>query len=127
MMVKVAGFCPMGCGETLFVVNARDMRARVECCHEGCARPTAVDELLADVETDHIVEFGADGFSVQHPLAERLDGDLFTCTLHEQLGALDGPPAAPGRYRVTSPLGGPLDGLRPDPPAGEDTGSGGSR
>lgn len=107
MMIKVRGFCPMGCGETLFVVNHRVSNHRVECCNEGCPRPAAAAEILNDPETEHIVEVDAVGFCLQHPLRERLDGDLFGCTLHDQLVAKAGPTGPtglvePGRYRVTA-------------------------
>lgn len=94
---RLAGNCPMGCGRTLF----RDVGGRISCSMYGCSRRTAVDELLADGETEHLVRLDEDGFSVQHPLRERLDGLLFDCDLPARIAALDGPPRRPGLYRVT--------------------------
>jgi hypothetical protein len=93
---KVAGYCPMGCGATLFV--AKD--GHITCSLIGCADPCKVDDLLHDRETEHIVLLDETSFNLQHPLRERGE-DLFACDMHERLSALDGPPAQPGRYRVT--------------------------
>ena len=43
-MTKVAGRCPMGCGETLFVGNG----GHITCSLIGCPKPVAVDALLND-------------------------------------------------------------------------------
>lgn len=92
----VPGYCPMGCGETLFAGAG----GYITCNYLDCPRPDAVSVLLADPETEHIVVVEPDTFSVQHPLRERLNGDLFTCGLHAWLTDQDGPPRKPGRYRV---------------------------
>jgi hypothetical protein len=101
MTTKTAGHCPMGCGQTLFAGAG----GHITCSHIGCKRPTAVDELLHDRETEHIVEIGQTGFTIRHPLRERLDDALMECKLHERIAALSGPPARPGRYRVTANTG----------------------
>src|SRR5690242_8844210 len=80
-MQRVQGHCPMGCGETLFLGEG----GHVTCSYINCPRPTAVDELLADSETEHIVVIGEETFSIQHPLRERLDGELHDCALHLDL------------------------------------------
>lgn len=95
-MTRVVGNCPMGCGETLFLGTG----GHVTCSRLACPRPTAVDELLAAAETEHIATIHEDGFTVEHPLRERLDGALHDCELHQELQAAGGPPAKPGRYRV---------------------------
>lgn len=92
----VAGHCPMGCGETLILGTG----GRVTCSLLRCPRPSAVDELLADAETEHVVMLEPNTFSIQHPLRERLDGSLFDCGLHAYLTSLGGPPRQPGRYRA---------------------------
>lgn len=94
--VDVSGYCPMGCGRTLFLGSG----GFVTCSWHKCPNPTAVTDLLDDPEHEHVVEIGATSFSVQHPLRERLEGALFECALHSRLAALDGPPATVGRYRV---------------------------
>lgn len=93
---KVAGFCPMGCGETLFTGSG----GHVTCSYFQCPNPCAVDELLAERETEHIVVFGPEGFDIQHPLRERIGGELFKCGLHQFCANLDGPPVKTGRYRA---------------------------
>ena len=98
-MTKVAGGCPMGCGETLFVGNG----GRITCSLIGCPKPAAVDELLNDpLNAEHVVVIGESSFGVVHPLFER-DGSrggstLDRCPVHAHLSGLDDPPAAPGRY-----------------------------
>lgn len=97
--VDVAGFCPMGCGRTLFLGEG----GHVTCSVIECPNPTAVTDLLHDSETEHVVDFTDKGFSILHPLRERLEDDnggLWGCTLHQYVQALDGPPVQPGRYRA---------------------------
>lgn len=44
---------------------------------------TAVVTLLNGNERDeHIVSIGIDGFTLQHPLVERINSTLFDCTVH---------------------------------------------
>lgn len=96
---QITGYCPMGCGDTLGV----DRAGRVGCYAEGCPRPDAAHRLLTDAETEHLVYVTEDGWTVKHPLRERLrGGGLFACEF--QL-----PWAAPaGVYRAYRyPPGGP--------------------
>jgi len=89
----------MGCGEHLFLGDD----GGITCSYLHCPRPTAAHELLDDHETEHVVHLDETetAFTIRHPLRERLDDDaIMTCTLHEYLASRDGPPAAPGRYRV---------------------------
>jgi len=99
--IRVQGYCPMGCGQTLHLTSG----GTIACRHSSCPRRYAAAEVLYDEETEHVVELGETTFTVRHPLRERLDDALMTCQLHEYLAQLDGPPAPPGRYRVTGPLG----------------------
>jgi hypothetical protein len=93
---SVAGYCP-ACGrESLILASDR----RIVCCRLECPRPTAADEVLADRETEHVVQFNTGDFTVLHPLRERLDNALMDCQLHHDIASLDGPPVAPGRYRA---------------------------
>lgn len=101
MSEKVMGNCPMGCGDTLFLGSG----GYVTCSWHKCPDPGAVADLLLDHSTpNHIVVIGSPHhprpFSIQHPLRERLRGELFECPLHEHLNTLSGPPRQPGRYRV---------------------------
>lgn len=88
-------YCPMGCGETLYA-----SAGTLNCSNEDCPRPTAADEILSDPETEHIVELTNYDFSMQHPLRERLEGELFDCPLARLLRSSSRPPASPGRYRA---------------------------
>lgn len=67
---------------------------------------------------DHIVQANGETFTLQHPLTERLTGDLFDCDVHAHIAA--GEPLERGRYRVAfaddptdDDLGGPLFTLVP--------------
>jgi hypothetical protein len=95
------GYCPMGCGETLFVAAG----GYIICSRIACPAPTAASEILHDAETEHTVLFGEGTFIVRHPLRERMDDALMRCHLHEHIAGLSGPPMAPGWYRAV-PLGG---------------------
>lgn len=99
---RVAGRCPMGCGETLFLAVYGHERGEVTCYWHECPNPSAADSILAESETEHVVRIGETGFSITHPLRERIDGALHECRLHEWLHDLDGPPAKPGMYRVVA-------------------------
>lgn len=104
----VQGFCPMGCGETLFLSGGR-----VTCGHALCPRPEAAFEILGDSETEHLVDVGATTFQIQHPLRERLDGELLCCPVHADLARADGPPRVlrlrDGRYRVSRVADGSIE------------------
>lgn len=93
-MIDVKGFCPMGCGPTLFVAEG----GYITCSFNKCPNPSYVSELLEDRETEHIVKFVEGGFTVQHPLREKKD-TLMTCDVHLRLADLDYPPVKPGTYR----------------------------
>lgn len=93
----IKGFCPYGCGPTL---RRREFDDKVICQFMTCPRPTAVAELLADQETEHVVQFTASGFTIRHPLRERLDDALLRCQLHDSLAALGRSPVPDGRYRT---------------------------
>lgn len=114
--MDVVGFCPMGCGQTLFLGDD----GYVTCSYLECPNPTAVCEVLADGDTRHLIKVEETTFSVQHPLRERLDGKLFDCTVHQQIKALAGPPMPPGLYRVALSDDGRILGwesaTRSDPP-----------
>ena len=103
MSAKVAGYCPMGCGQTLFLGSG----GYVTCSLDVCPRPDAAADLLDDPEAHHIVKLVDSRFTVRHPLRERLDDELMRCSLHEWLVGLSGPPRRPGTYRVRTPVVGP--------------------
>jgi hypothetical protein len=93
---SIPGYCPMGCGTTLF----RASGGYITCRSLACPRPDAVSNLLHDRETEHLVTFDEQTFTVRHPLRERLDDQLLTCDLHTLCANLSGPPARLGTYRV---------------------------
>lgn len=93
---RVRGYCPMGCGQTLFLGDG----GYVTCSLIGCPQPDAVATLLEDSEHEHIVKIEPGDFTILHPLRERLGDQLMSCDLMGWLSAQSGPPFAPGRYRV---------------------------
>ncbi len=96
-MTRVAGYCPMGCGETLILGAG----GHVTCGDLACAEPCAPDLILHESETAHIVDIAETSFAITHPLRDRIDlTKLVDCTLHAYMSALAGPPRTPGRYRV---------------------------
>lgn len=95
--MKIAGYCPMGCGKTL----VRNQDGFVICGDEGCPQPAVMAAVMANPETEHTLILGDGGrFSLQHPLRERVDGELHDCELHRWL-VENAAPVEPGRYRVS--------------------------
>ncbi|MCI3277492.1 DUF6085 family protein [Streptomyces cylindrosporus] len=95
--LRVPGYCPMGCGRTL---ECRGTDGAILCQATNCPRPYAVRDLLADRETEHVVQFDTAGFTIRHPLRERLDDELMRCGLHSHCSHMSGPLDPPGRYRA---------------------------
>lgn len=81
--MKIKGFCPFGCGETLFIGTEN----RILCSKLSCPQPEAVDMLLQEAkETRHIVNIVERGsITIQHPVMERCGGELFSCTVTPRL------------------------------------------
>ena len=101
-MINIDGYCPVGCGRTL---RAEENRAvnRVICWAPACPDPTAAQKILQDPETEHIVRFSfhSDGFSIRHPLRERLNDELLYCKLTDFCSKLSQPPnGVSGSYRA---------------------------
>lgn len=94
----VAGHCPMGCGPHLHVMSG----GMVKCLAEGCPDPGAVTKILADRETGHVADVTEDGWTLKHPLRERIGDGLFTCGAGGALARLAeaGALPAPGRWRL---------------------------
>lgn len=97
-MIIIPGNCPMGCGATL-----RLNRYQIECSNRNCADRDAVAKLLADSESEHVISVTEeDGFTVKHPLRERIDDGLFACRLLDEfLETYEGRPITMGHHRVT--------------------------
>jgi hypothetical protein len=51
--------------------------------------------------TEHFVVFDDQGWTLEHPARERVDGTMHGCPVHEQLRALEGAPVQHGRYLVS--------------------------
>lgn len=94
-MTAVDGYCPMGCGRTLFLGEG----GCITCSFVSCPDRLAVDTILGERESEHLVEFRADTFVIRHPLRERVDDQLMQCALHTHVEGLSGPPVALGTYR----------------------------
>jgi hypothetical protein len=98
---KVAGNCPMGCGQTLFLGQG----GHVTCSFLKCPAPDAVSVILHDdaKENEHVVEVSGNTVSVLHPLWERIDQRILECDLHAWLKQQSEnlPPLEDGTYRYT--------------------------
>lgn len=90
-MINIEGFCPMGCGPTLRAEETRAVN-KIVCWHENCPEPLAAQRILNDEETEHVIRFSGSGFTIRHPLRERLDDGLMNCELHLTCIAMPGPP-----------------------------------
>lgn len=107
---RVYGWCPMGCGETLFLAA----QGVVECVKVDCPDSLAVTALLADREMEHVVTFQGDGWQAKHPIRERIADELLSCPIGDAVKIMiqhgvDGLPedlVHHGIYRVyRSPIG----------------------
>lgn len=99
-------YCPMGCGNTLHVMSS----GMIRCLLKSCPDPMATEKLLGQPESHlDVVQIDEDGFSILHPLRERLGGGLFDCPVNKALLAMPEPPALPGRYRAKLGEDGTLD------------------
>lgn len=96
VVISVSGTCP-SCGNRSLVVDDDD---EIDCVRAGCKRPAAAHELLNVTNTDHVVVLFSEGFEMEHPLLERLDGGLFGCALHCWISEQAEPPREFGTYRV---------------------------
>lgn len=92
----VVGHCPMGCGTTLFLGEG----GHVTCSAVDCTGPDAVDTLLGDRETEHIAVFTEKGWTLKHPLRERLADELLTCGATAWIGDIPQLPHLRGTFRV---------------------------
>lgn len=91
----IRGHCP-SCGQRSLFLG---LDGHVTCSTVECDQPDAVDQLLADHETEHLVVVRHGTAIVRHPLRERIDGQLEDCELQEYLNE-HRPPLAAGRYRA---------------------------
>lgn len=94
--MHVEGYCPACGAHSLMLASG----GHVTCGALRCPDPCAADTILSEQETEHIVVFTAEGFTVKHPLRERVNDELLTCELHLHIANLDGPPSVPGTYRA---------------------------
>lgn len=80
--------------------NRRYLSARERGEIAADAASVAVAVLLHHTGgNDHLLQSDGDTFTLQHPIAERINGDLFDCDIHAQI--TDTIALAKGRYRVT--------------------------
>lgn len=96
MKQMVTGYCPMGCGQTLYLGDGD----YVTCMKLECPVPDAVSTLLDDRETEHQVRLTEDGFTIRHPLRERLGDALMKCDLDQHVRNLDPSRVVVGLWRL---------------------------
>lgn len=78
-MTRVAGYCPMGCGQTLFLGEG----GYVTCSMLACPNPAAVSDLLDDPQTEHVMTVTREGFTIRHPWRERIGRRLEECEVFD--------------------------------------------
>lgn len=83
----VQGHCPACGAQSLFVAD----EGHITCSFVSCPQPDAVSLILDDRETEHIAQLGANGWTVRHPLRERIGDALMTCSLNDYLRDIDQP------------------------------------
>ena len=77
--------CP-ACGRVMVAPHWTDSEPLVylHCRNPECPRPRAALEILCENEREHILVLSHHGgFSLKHPLRERLDGELLRCDVGE--------------------------------------------
>lgn len=89
MSVKLGNaFCP-ACGHRLWVDLESDGMAQLVCDYPPCPRSDAAGQILSEQQgLRHIIRVDADGYSVKHPLIERLDDALLDCALANTVARL---------------------------------------
>lgn len=99
--MRITGFCP-ACGSTALDTRVASHGAtEIYCRRADCPDPGAASKILADPEIEHVIEFGITGFTVRHPLRERIADDLFNCEVHQDHSRMGYRPVATnGRYRA---------------------------
>lgn len=73
----IAPACPV-CNHELAYTKSH---GELTCTWSDCPRPTAATELLSEGETEHLITLTTDGYTIKHPIRERLDDALLNCPL----------------------------------------------
>lgn len=93
----MTGYCPF-CGQASLSLAA----ALIICTNDDCKNPSGTTAiLLQGAETGHLVTLYERTFSIQHPLRERFENQILTCSLGEDLTSQPNAPYPPGEYRVS--------------------------
>lgn len=81
--------CP-ACGQPNSMrVSHAPQRTMLVCQTPDCPRPLAAEQLLSEQQgTRHVIRIDGDGYSVKHPLIERLDDALLDCNLANRVAIL---------------------------------------
>jgi hypothetical protein len=97
---EIKGYCPMGCGSTLFLGEG----GFVTCSWINCPDPEAVTKILEGAaERDHTVLITETMWTMQHPLRERVENDLFQCEMGKRITNYTAKVLLePGLYRISS-------------------------
>ncbi|QPX62171.1 hypothetical protein PBI_INDLOVU_56 [Mycobacterium phage Indlovu] len=98
----VAGYCP-ACGghDTLRLQPGMGI---IKCAAPDCPDPEALSDLIDPPEgmhiRDHLVKLTRDGITVQHPMIERIEGELFGCAIAQAIIDAGRSPLEEGTYAV---------------------------
>lgn len=100
--IQMKGFCP-NCGQRTLVAKWGMVgEAELACTNLGCDDLAAASKIIGECETEHIVMCFEETYTIKHPLRERINDELYDCTIAAAFRDEWGPPReGPGLYRVT--------------------------
>lgn len=97
----INGYCPM-CGKQHLYLQPGGLIVCKSMGEPECPNRVAVTALLSNGETEHIVDLTESGWTIKHPLRERIADDLFSCAFHQRLTNTPGLSLyVRGQYRVS--------------------------
>src|SRR5260370_2280259 len=93
------GYCPLGCGQTLHLMPG----GLIVCLDPECPDAGALQKIIGDRETGHIVTTEGLSSHTVHPVRERIGNQLLTCGINQAIeeAAQEGVIELNGTYRVT--------------------------
>lgn len=85
------------CGHTIYLT----LDGQLVCGNGSCPDRLAAHKLLHEPERDHVATVEDGRFNLKHPLRERINDDLLSCSIHARLSKLRALPSTSGAYRIT--------------------------
>lgn len=95
---NVNGYCP-ACGKQTLVLS---VLSNLRCRNTACPDRNVAHTMLSRPSHHHVVRLTNAGYKIRHPLAERVDDQLFSCELDRYLSSCFTAPQAIGTYTVVA-------------------------